>query len=211
MRTRVFVFPGSVSGYALTKNGFVLTISTVLLVMAINQATFSLGHSYDDDCVVIKIAGRANCNSTENFSNLIDTEIKKGVMKFIFDLSECQIMDSSFLGTIVARMEAAKKEKNCLWVELFDAAPRILELMEDLGALSLFKVMNTDKELAVNYQAVSGESSCDKLTLLRNSVHAHETLLQFITKPDKKAAIESLVQMLRAELESEEANLENKS
>ncbi|MBR5605022.1 MAG: STAS domain-containing protein, partial [Verrucomicrobia bacterium] len=87
--------------------------------MAVNQATFSLGHSYDDDCVVIKIAGRANCNSTENFSNLIDTEIKKGVMKFIFDLSECQIMDSSFLGTIVAKMEAAKKEKNCLWVELF--------------------------------------------------------------------------------------------
>ena len=177
--------------------------------MAVNQATFSLGHSGDDECVVIKIAGRANCNSTESFNTLIDAEIKKGARRFIFDLSDCMIMDSSFLGTIVARMEAAKKESTCLWVELFDASPRILELMEDLGALSLFKVMDTDKPLAVNYQSVSNDAGCDKLTLLRNSLHAHVTLLDFITKPDKKAAIESLVQMLRAELDTEEAKLKN--
>ena len=96
-----------------------------------------------------------------------------------------------------------------MWVELFDASPRILELMEDLGALSLFKVMDTDKPLVVNYQSVSNDAGCDKLTLLRNSLHAHVTLLDFITKPDKKAAIESLVQMLRAELDTEEANLKN--
>ena len=160
--------------------------------MAITQASFKIAHA--GASAIIKIEGRANCNSTDGFNQVIDQEIREGCRNFILDLSECIIMDTSFLGT----------SQDCIQVELFDASERILELMEDLGALPLFQILKTDDEPSVSFKEVSLNTNCDKLTLLKNSIQAHETLLQCITKLEKKASIESLIKMLKIELEAEE-------
>src|SRR6187401_1270177 len=48
----------------------------------------------------IKIIGRANFNSSVDFRTLINELRSKGCARFILELSECALMDSTFLGVL---------------------------------------------------------------------------------------------------------------
>ena len=50
--------------------------------------------------VCIKIAGRANFASSPDFKTLLSELAKKEFCHFIIDLSECVLMDSTFLGVL---------------------------------------------------------------------------------------------------------------
>ncbi len=60
----------------------------------------------------IKITGRANFTSSPDFKTLLAELAQKGYKHFIIDLSECMLMDSTFLGILAQfgiRMNAAAK------------------------------------------------------------------------------------------------------
>ena len=48
----------------------------------------------------VKIAGRANFMSSPDFKTLLTELNQKGYNRFIIDLSECVLMDSTFLGVL---------------------------------------------------------------------------------------------------------------
>src|SRR5260221_6837464 len=48
----------------------------------------------------VKIAGRANFTSSPDFKTLLAELSQKGYGHFIIDLSECVLMDSTFLGVL---------------------------------------------------------------------------------------------------------------
>ena len=48
----------------------------------------------------VKISGRANFASSPDFKTLIEQLTQKGYTHFIVDLSECVLMDSTFLGVL---------------------------------------------------------------------------------------------------------------
>ena len=48
----------------------------------------------------VKIAGRANFASSPDFKTLLSELAQKGFNHFIIDLSECVLMDSTFLGVL---------------------------------------------------------------------------------------------------------------
>ena len=48
----------------------------------------------------VKIAGRANFMSSPDFKTLLAELNQKGYSRFIVDLSECVLMDSTFLGVL---------------------------------------------------------------------------------------------------------------
>ena len=56
---------------------------------------FASGH-----LACIKIAGRANFTSSLDFKTLIQELSDKGTTCFVLDLSECVLMDSTFLGVL---------------------------------------------------------------------------------------------------------------
>src|ERR1051325_1278763 len=53
-----------------------------------------------DKIVFIKVTGRANFTSSVDFKALVNGLRQKGHDRFILDLSECQLMDSTFLGVL---------------------------------------------------------------------------------------------------------------
>lgn len=168
-----------------------------------NLASFSIARS--DTSVVIKITGRADCNHTMQFIQILKGEIQNGYRCFILDLSECSIMDSTFLGALSNEVEIAQANpQKAIQVELFDAPDIILDNMENLGALSLFKIMDTEQNPATNFTKVAIEKSSDTVCLLQTAIQAHETLLHFIKDPKKRASIEALLAMFREELANEE-------
>ena len=48
----------------------------------------------------VKVAGRANFASSPDFKTLLNELAQKGYRHFIIDLSECVLMDSTFLGVL---------------------------------------------------------------------------------------------------------------
>src|SRR5689334_1396584 len=92
----------------------------------------------------IKISGRANFSSSVDFKTLLLELKKKGLNYFILDLSECTLMDSTFLGVMAGfglKTTSGNKEHGAGVIELLNPNERILELVESLGVLSLFKVV----------------------------------------------------------------------
>lgn len=163
---------------------------------------FSIARS--DSSVVIKITGRADCNHTIQFIQILKGEIQRGYRSFILDLSECPLMDSTFLGSLSNEVEKVQADASkAIQVELFDPSELILDNMENLGAMSLFNVLDTEQSPATNFTKVAVEKSTDRVTLLKTSIQAHETLLHFITDPKKRASIEALLAMFQEELASE--------
>jgi len=176
------------------------------LMAIIIQASFSVARS--ESCVVIKISGRANSNSSQNFKRLLTDEWKKGVRQFILDLSECTIMDSTFLGIMVHFVESAQSasKTESVSVALFEPIPCILDLIEDLGASSLFNVLDAHDKSNLKFSDIPTESVADKRTLLQNSILAHQTLLKLITNPGKRDSIQGLIELMETELQELKPN-----
>src|SRR5260370_7452155 len=91
----------------------------------------------------VRIIGRANFNSSIDFKTLICDLRQKGCNYFVLDLSECVLMDSTFLGELAGfglKMLPASGEPNGRSIELVGANPRIAELLENLGVIHLFNL-----------------------------------------------------------------------
>ena len=77
-----------------------------------------------DKTAWIRIEGRANLNSSVDFKALVNGLIEKGYTRFILDLTECVLMDSTFLGVLAGlgmKFSAPKNGDPAITVELLNA------------------------------------------------------------------------------------------
>ncbi|HWF18666.1 MAG TPA: STAS domain-containing protein [Verrucomicrobiae bacterium] len=129
----------------------------------------------------IKIAGRANFTSSLDFKLLIHELSDKAVIRFVLDLSECVLMDSTFLGVLAGFGLEMSKSQNGQSIELMDATPRIVELLENLGVLHLFKVITSPCPDLPNDgatpMAVPG-THATREEITRTCLEAHKTLME---------------------------------
>ncbi|MDB6021950.1 MAG: anti-sigma-factor antagonist [Pedosphaera sp.] len=131
----------------------------------------------------IKITGRANFTSSLDFKTLVQELSDKGTTCFVLDLSECVLMDSTFLGVLSGfglKMSAAREPSSGRSIELLNPNPRIAELLENLGVLHLFKVVEgTSPELAKDacehVPVVGPERTREEIT--SNCLEAHKILM----------------------------------
>src|SRR3989442_8130839 len=65
-----------------------------------NAPSANLLVSVGERTVMMKIAGRANFDSSVNFKTLVNELRQKNYDRYVIDLSECLLMDSTFLGVL---------------------------------------------------------------------------------------------------------------
>lgn len=155
------------------------------------------------DFACIKIGGRANFTSSPDFKTLLNELAQKGFNHFIIDLSECMLMDSTFLGVLAGfgmklNPNGAPAERG---IELYNATPRVSELLENLGAAQLFKMTSGELQLPESLKASTPEStnpSHEQIT--RTSLEAHETLMAM--NPENVARFKNVAQFLAEDLKS---------
>src|SRR5258708_30873103 len=103
--------------------------------------------SIGDKCAFVQIAGRANFTSSVDFKTLLDQLLQKGYTCFILDLTECVLMDSTFLGVLAGfglKLNCPQTDKIERTIQLFNPNGRISELLENLGVLHLFTITEGD-------------------------------------------------------------------
>jgi anti-sigma B factor antagonist len=151
----------------------------------------------------VKIAGRANFTSSPSFKTLLTELAQKGYGHFIIDLSECVLMDSTFLGVLAQfglklNSASASAERG---IELLNANARVAELLENLGALHLFKVASGALQTPGDVKVCTPKPinpTHEQIT--RTSLEAHQTLMK--VNPENVARFKDVTQFLAEDLKN---------
>ena len=150
----------------------------------------------------IKIAGRANFSSSIDFRTLVNELIQKGYQYFVLDLSECTLMDSTFLGVLAGfglKMNALQKDATGPAIELRNPNPRIMDLLESLGVLHLFKVAQEPCSPLETAEPVAHDPvSPTREEVTRACLEAHRTLMEI--NPENISKFKEVAQFLADDL-----------
>ena len=150
----------------------------------------------------IKIIGRANFTSSIDFKTLLNELREKGYNYFVLELSECVLMDSTFLGVLAGfglKMSQAQAEQRPGSIELLNPTPRITELLENLGVLHLFKL--AEGPLCPPQGTETRTHPCanpSKEEVSRACLEAHRTLMEI--NPDNVRRFKDVTQFLAQDL-----------
>lgn len=129
----------------------------------------------------IRIIGKADFTCSIGFQNLIAELQKKGFRYFVLELSECVLMDSTFLGGLAGLGLKMSEGGGCdgkSAVELLNPNPRIIDLLDTLGVLYLFRV---NQGTFVDGTAPAEEhqpAEASRVEVTRACLEAHQTLMQ---------------------------------
>jgi anti-sigma B factor antagonist len=154
------------------------------------------------DFACVKIAGRANFTFSPDFKTLLAELILKGYGRFIIDLSECVLMDSTFLGVLAGFGIKLKSSAGADGrIELSNPNARVTELLENLGVLELFRIRNGTLQLSgdVSVQTpVPVNPTHEEIT--RTSLEAHQALME--VNPDNVPRFKDVAQFLAEDLKN---------
>ena len=146
----------------------------------------------------IRIIGRANFTSSIDFKTLINELRQQGCNCFVLDLSECVLMDSTFLGVLAGfglKLSAGNGDQGRHGIELLNPNARITELLDTLGVLHLFKL--TQGPLTLPEQTEPRPhtpASPTKAEVTRTCIEAHQTLMDI--SPANAAKFKDVAQFL---------------
>jgi anti-sigma B factor antagonist len=155
----------------------------------------------NNDMVCIRIAGRASFHSSVDFKTLINNLRQRGHTRFVLDLSECQLMDSTFLGVLagLGLHFQQSNESSPGGIELLNPSPRISELLENLGIAHLFETHQAS--LPADHQLTSVPSADykpDRKEISRTCLEAHRLLMEI--NPANVAKFKDVTKFLEEDL-----------
>jgi anti-sigma B factor antagonist len=162
------------------------TPSARLLVWAVEQRA------------CIRVIGRANFTSSLDFRTLINELRQQGCTHFVLDLSECLLMDSTFLGVLAGfglNLPTGKGDQGQQGIELLNPNPRITELLDTLGVLHLFKLTHgTFTPPAPTQPLEHTPANPSKEEVTQTCIDAHQTLMAL--SPANAAKFKDVAQFL---------------
>jgi anti-sigma B factor antagonist len=162
----------------------------------VKAAVFNKGKT-----IVLKVFGRATHDQAGGVKDLVSQTVERGGGELIlFDLSECEGMDSTFMGVMVGvRLDQKKpgKSGNCMAVNVCTHCGKLLK---NLGLTHLFDVMpgapdcvnNIDPDI---YFVVENEGSIGHLEKLELMLKAHENLVE--ANESNKEEFKMLIELLK--------------
>jgi len=157
----------------------------------------------------IRISGRANFSSSIDFRTLVNELRLRGFSYFVLDLSNCVLMDSTFLGVLAGfglKMSGPQKEPGDSAIELLNTNPRITELLENLGVLHLFRLSEGPLSVPDHTEVLSaGPAKPTKEEITRACLEAQETLMAI--NPDNAAKFKEVTAFLAEDLKKLKSNV----
>ena len=153
-----------------------------------NALSNTLGVWVGDNLVCVKVAGRANFSGSVDLKTLVNTLWDKGYHRFVLDLSECLLMDSTFLGVLAGLGLKLNNNNNQLAtangngngnhaIELLNPSARIADLLENLGITHLFDITRGQLTTECLVKLDHAPSQTDRREVQQTCLEAHRTLM----------------------------------
>ncbi|HEY4417598.1 MAG TPA: STAS domain-containing protein [Verrucomicrobiae bacterium] len=168
------------------------------------MASANVSVCVDKNVAYIRIGGRANFASSPDFKTLLDRLVQKGYAHFVIELRKCALMDSTFLG-VLAGFGIKLNSNGAITgrsIELLNATDRVKELLENLGAVELFKLTTGELNLPSDVTDCGEPESINPTheQIARTSLDAHQTLMAM--NPENIARFKDVVQFLAEDLQN---------
>ncbi|NBR87272.1 MAG: anti-sigma factor antagonist [Verrucomicrobia bacterium] len=157
------------------------------------------------DAVCVKISGRANFAVSVDFKRLVHESRARGAQRFLVDLSACVLMDSTFLGVLAGlgtQLSAEDLPPEQRPIELLNPTPKVADLIDNLGVLHLFRVVQGGSAENLCYTAVES-AGASKLEMSRNCLEAHEVLMDL--NPENVAKFKDVAKFFAEDIAKQEA------
>lgn len=167
-----------------------------------SSSAANLSVSVGDHMVCVRISGRASCNCSVDFRTLVTSLWQKGYNRFVLDLANCQLMDSTFLGVLAGLGLRFSREPNGYGpatIELFNASPRIADMLDNLGVSHLFKTLTFPPPETERLTRIEQpETQTDRREVSRTCLEAHKLLIEL--NPANAAKFKDVTRFLEEDL-----------
>jgi len=154
-----------------------------------NAPTAKLMVLIGEQFACVKVVGRANFATSVDFKTVLLELEGKGYPYIVIELSECPLMDSTFLGVLAAAGIRMNPEN-------VECVKQAIELR------NLFKTCNGAIPECEAVESTSCQPTREALT--RASLEAHQTLMQI--NPDNIARFKDVTKFLAEDLEKLKRN-----
>src|SRR5262245_8112294 len=144
-----------------------------------NNPSANLSVCIGQKMICIRIIGRANFASSVSFKAVVYGLRERGYGRFVLDLSECALMDSTFLGVLAGiglNFDRARNGRHEPFVELLNPTPKVSELLDNLGITPYFKAIHSTRPIRERFDPLKS-SETTRLELTRECLQAHRTLM----------------------------------
>ena len=156
----------------------------------------------------VKISGRANFTLSIDFQSLVNELQKNGYSYVVMDLTECLLMDSTFLGMLTGfalKMGTPNGGSTPRIVELRNPNARISELLENLGVLHLFRICHGELSTAeCTIEPMPEAANPNQEQLTRACLEAHQTLMSL--SAENAARFKDVSRFLSEELKKQKGS-----
>ncbi|HEU5069601.1 MAG TPA: STAS domain-containing protein [Verrucomicrobiae bacterium] len=159
-----------------------------------------------EQAACVRIKGRANFAIAVEFRRLLQHLRGAGYERIVLDLSDCDLMDSTFLGSLAfeaRRAPAAGAAAPPSPMELWNPKPGVRELIEELGVARLFQFVERNLATA-DFTAAPATEPATQEELRRNCLEAHELLMAM--HPDNVAKFKDVARFLVDDLKRRSAS-----
>jgi hypothetical protein len=128
----------------------------------------------------------------------------KGLKEFVLDLSDCLIMDSTFLGVLAKTgLQVHKQLPNNAsvnHVHLLNPNERVNNLIDNLGVLGFFDILCDDRATEHDYTVLENSGKpVSRKELTETCLRAHEALIKM--NPRNAAKFKEVTSFLKNDLE----------
>ena len=149
------------------------------LQTSMNATTGNLLVWVGDSMACVRVTGRANFTTSVDFKKLLRRLQESGCRTVVLDLTECVLMDSTFLGVLANEgHQRAVRQGDRIepGLEMVNPNQRIRDLIDNLGVAHLFKVIECDLSKE-EFKAVEPGKDTGRQEITRTCLEAHQTLM----------------------------------
>ena len=156
--------------------------------------------------VWVRVAGRGSFLNSGSLKEFAREMVNRGYREFVFDLQECVMMDSTFMGTM-AGMALRLKELGQGRLHVIHCGERSRELLSGLGLDQIFDIQADGAEapqceaLAQTDRELAEKSATAKREQAGTMLEAHEALCQ--AAPKNLTRFKDVLEYLKQDLQDE--------
>lgn len=153
----------------------------------------------------IRIGGRASFNNSVDFKTLINSLAQDGCSHFILDLTDCLVMDSTFLGVLAGLgIKYPHNGNTNPAFDLLNPNSRIADLLENLGVMHLFHIVRGASPGRQMQGVEHTTAQDDETEVTRTCLEAHKTLMKI--DPKNVPKFRDVTEFLAEDLRKKEAS-----
>jgi anti-sigma B factor antagonist len=156
--------------------------------------------------VWVRVAGRGSFLESGSLKEFAREMVNRGHREFVFDLEECVMMDSTFMGTM-AGMALRLKELGEGHLHVIHCGTRSRELLSGLGLDQIFDIQTDGttapqcEELTTTSGDAPGKAEAAKRDQAGTMLEAHEALCQ--AAPENLTRFKDVLDYLKQDLQHE--------